>query len=318
MSETLRTIANECGVEFDEDSNAVVIDHLNFAESETDTEHSLIAADTFVASSAILGEKGAEAPVLFQGIAHSVAPANDLVIKVLSASASAYSANPEVQLNGPPSLSGTSISLVSVLQARNNARVLISGSLSLFSNKFFVFPFKKFGSSTSFQRSGNQMFAEEISKWVFHERGHLKAVNVHHHKVGNLEEPSMYRITDHIEYSVEIYEWTGKTWKPYVADDVQVQFYMMSPYILKTLNHNGQGLYTTSFQVPDVYGVFQFKLDYNRLGYTTLAISKQIPVRPFRHNEYERFIPAAYPYYSSSFSMMFGFFLFGVVFLYHK
>lgn len=28
----------------------------------------------------------------------------------------------------------------------------------------------------------------------------------------------------------------------------------------------------------------------------------QIPVRPFRHNEYERFIPAAYPYYGASFS----------------
>lgn len=38
------------------------------------------------------------------------------------------------------------------------------------------------------------------------------------------------------EYSVEIYEWSGKSWEPYVADDVQVQFYMMSPYILKTMS----------------------------------------------------------------------------------
>ena len=37
------------------------------------------------------------------------------------------------------------------------------------------------------------------------------------------------------EYSVEIYEWSGSSWEPYVADDVQVQFYMMSPYVLKTL-----------------------------------------------------------------------------------
>ena len=35
------------------------------------------------------------------------------------------------------------------------------------------------------------------------------------------------------EYSVEIYEWSGTSWKPYVADDVQIQFYMMSPYVLK-------------------------------------------------------------------------------------
>jgi hypothetical protein len=30
----------------------------------------------------------------------------------------------------------------------------------------------------------------------------------------------------------------------------------------------------------------------------------QIPVRPFRHNEYERFIKAAYPYYGGTFSMV--------------
>lgn len=37
------------------------------------------------------------------------------------------------------------------------------------------------------------------------------------------------------EFSVEIYEWSGTSWEPYVTDDVQVQFYMMSPYVLKNL-----------------------------------------------------------------------------------
>lgn len=36
----------------------------------------------------------------------------------------------------------------------------------------------------------------------------------------------------------------------------------------------------------------------------TLDFELQIPVRPFRHNEYERFIPAAYPYYGAAFSMV--------------
>uniref|UniRef100_A0A2P2K1M0 Dolichyl-diphosphooligosaccharideprotein glycosyltransferase 48 kDa subunit n=1 Tax=Rhizophora mucronata TaxID=61149 RepID=A0A2P2K1M0_RHIMU len=44
----------------------------------------------------------------------------------------------------------------------------------------------------------------------------------------------------------------------------------------------------------------------------------QIPVRPYRHNEYERFIPAAYPYYGAAFSTMAGFFIFTVVHLYNK
>ena len=107
------------------------------------------------------------------------------------------------------------------------------------------------------------------------------------------------------EYFVEIYEWSGTRWEPYVANDVQVQFYMMSPYVLKTLSTNEkviisqplgflywmllscllhilpgklplQGLYHTSFKVPDVYGVFQFKIEYQRLGYSSLSLSKQV------------------------------------------
>lgn len=37
-----------------------------------------------------------------------------------------------------------------------------------------------------------------------------------------------------------------------------------------------QGVYSTSFKVPDVYGVFQFKVEYEKIGYTTLSLSKQV------------------------------------------
>ena len=37
-----------------------------------------------------------------------------------------------------------------------------------------------------------------------------------------------------------------------------------------------QGSYFTAFKVPDVYGVFQFKIEYQRLGYTSLSLSKQV------------------------------------------
>ncbi|GJW71682.1 dolichyl-diphosphooligosaccharide--protein glycosyltransferase 48 kDa subunit [Tanacetum coccineum] len=320
-SDLIRNVAAECGVDFDEDPSAVVIDHGSYAVSGTEGDHTLIAADDFIQADVLLGSTKIEAPVLFKGIGHSVNPANSLVLKVLSASPSAYSANPKSKLSSPPSLSGSSISLVSVVQARNNARVVFSGSLDLFSNKFFKSPVQKAGSSDKYEKSGNQQFVTELSKWVFHERGHLKstvstsiqslmnfhlecrqAVNVRHHRVGETEEPVIYRINDDLEYFVEIYEWSGSSWEPYVANDVQVQFYMMSPYVLKTMSTDKKGLYLASFKVPDVYGVFQFKVEYQRLGYTSLSLAKQIPVRPFRHNEYERFIPTAFPYYGASFS----------------
>ncbi|XVF15701.1 hypothetical protein REPUB_Repub09cG0178200 [Reevesia pubescens] len=316
-SDLIKNIATECGVDFDEDSSAMVIDHKSYAISGTEGDHTLIASDDFIQSDVILGKTKIEAPVLFEGIGHSVNAANGLVLKVLSASPSAYSAN-QSKLLTPPLLTGSAISLVSVVQARNNARIMISGSLDLFSNRLFRTAVQKARSSDKYEKSGNEQFVTEISKWVFHERGHLKAVDLRHHKVGETDEPAMYRIKDDLKFSIEIYEWSGKSWEPYVADDVQVQFYMMSPYVLKTLSTDGKGLYHASFKVPDVYGVFQFKVDYHRLGYTSLSLSKQIPVRPFRHNEYERFITTAFPYYGASFTTMAGFFIFCILYLYNK
>ncbi|KAI3708344.1 hypothetical protein L2E82_37512 [Cichorium intybus] len=98
-----------------------------------------------------------EALVLFKEIGHSLNPANSLV---LSASPSAYSVNPNSNISSPPSLSGSSISLVSVVQARNNARIVFSGSLDLFSNKFFKSPVQKAGSSNKYEKSGKIYFKQ--------------------------------------------------------------------------------------------------------------------------------------------------------------
>lgn len=49
-----------------------------------------------------------------------------------------------------------------------------------------------------------------------------------------------------------------------------------------------------------------------------LRRAPQISVRPFRHTDYERFIPTAYPYYASAFSMMAAVIVFSFVFLYHR
>ena len=74
----------------------------------------------------------------------------------------------------------------------------------------------------------------------------------------------------------------------------------------------------TEIHVPDTYGVFKFVVDYKRLGYSYIELSEQVPVRPFKHDEFERFILTAYPYYTSAFSCMAAFLVFGIFFLYQK
>ena len=79
-----------------------------------------------------------------------------------------------------------------------------------------------------------------------------------------------------------------------------------------------QGTFSTEIFVPDVYGVFKFVISYKREGYTTIELSEEVPVRPYKHNEFERFLTAAYPYYASAASTMLAFFIFSFVYLYQK
>jgi len=93
---------------------------------------------------------------------------------------------------------------------------------------------------------------------------------------------------------------------PFASDDVQMEFTMLDPYVRTFLKHNNKGLYSVTFKAPDVYGVFSFKVNYHHVGYSSLSLKTIYPVRPFRHDEYERFIKTANPYYLSSLSMVVG------------
>lgn len=57
---------------------------------------------------------------------------------------------------------------------------------------------------------------------------------------------------------------------------------------------------------------------YGRLTCVILFYLSQVSVRPLQHTQYERFIPSAFPYYASVFSMMAGLFVFSIVFLHMK
>lgn len=117
-----------------------------------------------------------------------------------------------------------------------------------------------------------------------------------------------------------IEEWDGakEQFVPFKANDVQLEFRMLDPYVRLPLKADNTGRFSATFQLPDVYGIFTFKVDYTRKGYGFLTAISRVPVRPFRHNEYERFIGSAYPYYASAVSMMGGLFAFSWFFLYHR
>ena len=240
---------------------------------------------------------------------------NPLLVPILTGSGTSYSYSSE-PISTKPLVRGRRTVLVGAVQARNGARVTFVGSKDLLSNKFFDASVNKAGSSST-QKSGNAEFAEELTRWAFQERGVLRQREVfHYHKDNKTELASVYRVGDDAVYTVVIEEWSGSKWEPFVADDIQVDFIMLHSYVRAFLKHVGNGKYEAAIKVPDVYGVYKFKVDYRRSGYSSLIFENQVTVRPMRINEFERFIPAAYPYYATVGASMIGFFVFVLVFLF--
>ncbi|KAG8201863.1 hypothetical protein JTE90_027343 [Oedothorax gibbosus] len=316
VGDLIRELANECGFEIDEEGT-YVIDHLNY-DIEDDGKHTLIVADSsnLINAPTVVGSK-IDAPILFKGVGILSDQDSSLILEVLPASSTAYCYNPDNNVSEYPHAIGKNTLLISALQARNNARVIFSGSLDFFSDHFFQSSVQKVHGTQKYKKSGNEQLAKALTQWVFKETGVLRAGNITHHKKGESTAPEAYTILDEVVYSIEVEILDNGKWIPFDASDLQLEFVRIDPFVRTSLKKKGKK-HVTQFKLPDVYGVYKFKVDYNRMGFTHLFETTQVSVRPLQHTQYERFIPSAYPYYLSSFSMMGGVFIFSFVFLYHK
>lgn len=318
LGDTMKEIAGECGVEMS-DEETFVIDRFN-ADVNDDGQGTLIVNDAeyLINNKLMVGEKvKSGSPFLYRGIGMSVDPENPLLVEVLTGSPTSYTYNPDSSIADYPNTVGKSTLMITALQARNNARVLFVGSLEFFSNEFFESSVQK-SNGKKFDKSGNEDLAIELSKWLFKEKGVLRVVDVKHNQVGHKEAPNAYTIKQELAYAIKIEEVVNGKWVQYKGDDVQLEFIMLDPYVRTTLKPATTGFLETKFIIPDVYGVFKLNVDYKRIGYTHLFSSNQVSVRPLEHTQYDRFIPAAYPYYASSAIMVVGVFLFSFIQLYHQ
>ncbi|KAF0977151.1 hypothetical protein FDP41_003804 [Naegleria fowleri] len=324
LSQTLRKVAADSGIELDDDGTNV-IDHFNYDVKLDSDKHTTIVIGNekqFPSKKTnILGDaKFSQQPVLYRGLGMLFKPTNKLLVPILRGASTSYSySTSDERVQSEPLVKGRDTILVGGNQARNGARLTIVGSMDLLSNEFFdasVTQFSLDGNHKTFAHSGNELFAMELSKWAFQGRGLLRHTKVHHYLADDptKTQPSAYRVGQELTYTVAIEEWNGKEWTPFIADDIQVEFVMLHPYQRQFLKYDpATQKYTSTFKAPDTYGVYKFVVDYRRQGYNQLIFSDQVTVRPMHINEFERFVPAAYPYYTSVFVMMGAFFVFVIL-----
>ena len=317
----IRNLVNEFGVDFDDFDSEVKDSVYLHSSSDSGLNKQLLNLydDEIIISKNVIGInpifKTPKGYILYKGIGMDLDPQNKYVFPILSGDKNSYSVSKDT---GEVFSNGEQIKLVTGYQARNNRGVVVLGSTEICSDKFYYLSMNDENKSLS--ESPNAVFCQDILNWNFQRTGVLKFTNVKHN---NNEGKSLetYRIKDYLEYYIDIleYDYTTDTWKNYDADDIQLSFLMMNPYYINQMKRlYGKPTYYAKFRAPEKHGVFKFIVDYHRTGYSYIFSSTKVPLRPFYHNEYPRFIPCAYPYYTSVFVILGSFILFSILFLYGK
>lgn len=319
VATSIRDLTRELEIDLGE-RDSLMADHFNY-DATSDERHTTILGSDFTDNAFILSSEVRDgAPIVYKGIGHSL-DNGQLITPILRASRTAYSYDTKEEFESVdnPWVAGTQAWLVSAVQARNNARVGVTGSVEMFSDAAFDLQLE------DGKTSGNKNFAREFTSWVFQEKGVLRAFDLKHSLANQSAAeilPTMYRVKNEVTFAISLQQWSDDKWVPYVANDVQLELIMLDPYIRTTLDvvatDSTSARYSATFMLPDHYGVFHFKVNYKRNGLSYVEERSQVTIRHYRHDEYDRFLTAAYPYYTATGTTIIGFLAFCMIWLFNQ
>ncbi|KAI1194260.1 Dolichyl-diphosphooligosaccharide--protein glycosyltransferase subunit WBP1 [Nemania serpens] len=325
---SLVSLLLELDIHLPADRHSLVVDHFNYDTVSAAEKHDVLLLPTpgplrpdykdfFGLSSSDApdgrargGEtRGAGTLAFPNGIGHSLGH-GPLLAPILRAPSTSYSYSPKDEPESLDDLfaSGSQLSLVSALQARNSARFTIVGSADMLSDKWFDATVKKAGEKNSV-KTLNRDFAKAVSGWTFNEIGVLRVNWVEHHLneegLSNASNPKIYRIKNDVTYSISLSEYSWDKYIPFTVpenDELQLEFSMLSPFhrlkLSPTISSEDSTTYSVSFKLPDQHGIFNFLVNYKRPFLNNVFEKHTVSVRHFAHDEWPRsfVISGAWPW----------------------
>ncbi|KAI4863475.1 Dolichyl-diphosphooligosaccharide-protein glycosyltransferase 48kDa subunit [Hypoxylon rubiginosum] len=334
---SLVSLLLELDIHLPPDRQGLVVDHFNYDVSSAPEKHDVL----------LLPAPGALRPdikdffspvstdgglIAFpNGMGQTLGP-GALLTPILRAPSTAYSYNPKEQAESLDDLfaSGSQLSLVTAMQARNSARFTVVGSADMLSDKWFDAKVKKVGEKKEVSTL-NREFAKLLSGWTFKETGVLRVNWIEHHlnepAQGNASNPKLYRIKNDVTYSISLSEYSWDKYIPFTvpeSDDLQLEFSMLSPFhrlnLQPTISSPDSTTYSVSFKLPDQHGIFNFKVNYKRPFYSNVEEKDTVSVRHFAHDEWPRsfVISGAWPWIAGIAATVTGWVAFCALWLYSK
>lgn len=291
FSEYTRNVAKVLGVDMGA-TGAMYLDHT--------AKNRWALAGGHVESARLFGKTGTR--IHFRGPPATLFKDNELVDSVVWGAPHAYGAKKaDMRVTSPLRSVGSQIVLGATLSTRSESRGVYWGSIDALTDE-----------------APDATSLHYFVAWTFGHRGVIKVKTASHSREGESTPSDVYRVKDRIDFGMRVLEWNGdaKLWLPYVADDMQVELIMLDAWVRARLRAGENTTMETLLQVPDQIGVYKLRVEYRRPGLSHIDWEQVVPIRPFLHNEYKRFIRQATPYYVASFSMLVGVLILGVVLLY--
>jgi oligosaccharyltransferase complex subunit beta len=216
---SISSLLLELDINLSSDRSSVVVDHFNYDTASATEKHDVLLVPrpgplrpdvkNFLGGDGVLA--------LPKTVGQSLGSASPLLVPILKAPATAYSYNPkeEEESMEDPFATGSQLTLISAMQARNSARFTVLGSLEMLENKWFDASVK--GSNGKSTKTVNREFAKQLSAWTFKEVGVLKVGKVSHYEVTDaskkgenstqvgFQNPGIYRIKNDVVRIVVIH-----------------------------------------------------------------------------------------------------------------
>lgn len=179
---------------------------------------------------------------------------------------------------------------------------------------------------TDLNHEENQYLIENIINWNFNAKSVIKSIGSrHYHAETELNYDDLnYKVNDMINYEIEITEWDGSNWVPFIASDIQFELRQVDPYyrinltrILSDDNETFATYTTDEFKLPNRHGMFKFITEYERNGLSSIRDEDIRAIRHLANDEYPRSwdITNAWVYLSANVVVITVFIVFIILFL---
>jgi len=174
----------ELDIHIPSDRNSLIVDHFNYDAKSASEKHDVIVIPPPKALRPDLKNffENKDSLAVPRTIGQTLGNTNPLLVPILRSPSTAYSYNPKDDTESVEDLfaSGSQISFVSALQARNSARFAVVGSAEMLQNEWFDATVKHSNSGKE-TKTGNREFAKQLTGWAFKELGVLKVQRLQHH-----------------------------------------------------------------------------------------------------------------------------------------